>query len=196
MSNYKFPPSPDLSTNEANYATWEGGFSESEIAAIIQIGEALPTNLGTISTNEVISDVRKSRVAWMGCTPDTIWLYEKLAVIVRQLNGQFFDFDIHGFLEDFQYTVYTSDHDHYDWHTDKGNLKNAPRKLSVTLQLSDESEYEGGELQFMYSQKPVVAEKKKGMLYLFPSYLLHRVTPVTAGTRKSLVVWIVGNKFR
>ena len=113
------------------------------------------------------------------------------------MNGQFFDLDLYGFVEDLQYTTYNSvEEGHYDWHMDKGNLNSSPRKLSMVLQLSDPTEYEGGDLEFMMSKDPIKATKQKGIIYTFPSYILHRVTPVTAGTRKTLVVWLAGPKFK
>jgi PKHD-type hydroxylase len=72
----------------------------------------------------------------------------------------------------------------------------SPRKLSLILQLSDATEYEGGELQLKDSSDHTAVERKKGHLIAFPSYLLHRVTPVTKGIRRSLVVWISGPAFR
>jgi PKHD-type hydroxylase len=71
-----------------------------------------------------------------------------------------------------------------------------PRKLSFSLVLSDNSEYDGGTFEVMYSKKPEQLQQKKGRLLVFPSYMLHRVNPVTRGTRKSLVFWVVGPKFR
>jgi len=72
----------------------------------------------------------------------------------------------------------------------------SPRKLSVVIQLSDPSEYDGGNLQFMLGNESENAKKEKGMLYAFPSWVLHRVTPVTEGTRRSLVIWLSGPKFK
>lgn len=108
----------------------------------------------------------------------------------------FFDFDLYGFVEDFQYIVYNSDNSHYDWHMDKGTLTSPPRKLSLVLQLTDPSEYEGGDLELNYCSQPVKTKKERGLVYAFPSWVVHRVTPVTKGVRKTLVVWIAGPKFR
>jgi predicted 2-oxoglutarate/Fe(II)-dependent dioxygenase YbiX len=55
----------------------------------------------------------------------------------------------------------------------------ATRKLSMVLQLSDPSEYEGGELQILDKANPETVTKQKGMITVFPSYTLHQVTPVT-----------------
>jgi PKHD-type hydroxylase len=200
MSSYQFSPAPDLSTKEQNYATWENGFSDSELSTIRKLGDSSAVANATIVDPTQLNDqIRKSKVSWFPLTTETNFLYDRLAFVARQLNGQFFDFDLYGFVEDFQYTVYqgdTADGDHYTWHMDKGNLNSAPRKLSLVLQLSDPTEYDGGDLQFMCGGEIVTAERKQGLIYAFPSWLLHRVTPTTRGTRKSLVVWIAGPKFK
>jgi len=199
MSSYFFAPSPDLSTQEQTFTTWENGFSDSQISDIIQIGDSLiPKNakIGGSQENDDISEIRKSKTSWIQLNNETSWLYDSLAYIVRQLNGQFYDFDLDGFVEDFQYTVYDGGGDHYSWHIDKGTSTISPRKLSIVLQLTDPSEYEGGDLEFYVAPKPSVAKKQKGLIYAFPSWMLHRVTPVTSGIRRSLVVWAAGPKFK
>jgi PKHD-type hydroxylase len=71
------------------------------------------------------------------------------------------------------------------------------RKLSLTLLLSDpDTDFEGGELQFGHETTAESAKIKKGTLILFPSFELHQVTPVTKGVRKSIVVWILGPKWK
>jgi len=74
-------------------------------------------------------------------------------------------------------------------------IYNIPRKLSLVLQLSDPKDYEGGELILHLSEEPTVVPKKQGYVTIFPSFVLHEVTPVTSGTRHSLVSWISGKPF-
>lgn len=199
MSVYTFAPEPDLATQEQNFAHWENGFSESQISDIIQIGESLLPDDASIDKNKKdnIESIRKSKVSWISQTPESNFIYDQMAYITRCLNAQFFQFDLFGFVEDMQYTKYHADGGHYDWHMDKGNLHPSPRKLSLVMQLSDPDEYEGGDLEFLTRPgEPIQAKKEKGIIYAFPSYVLHRVTPVTKGTRKSLVVWVAGPKFK
>lgn len=199
MSVYRFAPCPDLLTKEINYATWENGFSNEEINTIIKIGEKYEkkdATVGSQQSDEDISRIRKSQVSWINCNSETEWLYEKLAWIARQLNGQFFDFDLYGFVEHFQYTVYRPDGDHYTWHMDKGTVSGSPRKLSLVLQLSDPSDYDGGDLEIFTCPEPFPLKKEKGLVCAFPSWIMHRVTPVTRGTRRTVVVWISGPKFK
>jgi PKHD-type hydroxylase len=200
MSIYNFAPSHNLNACET-YATWDNGFTDDEIKKLIKTCEMRNSTKATIGGHEDdsdFSDIRESEARWISLQNDTTWIYDRVAFIVRQLNGQFFNFDISGFVEDFQYTTYYGDKKgHYDWHVDMGNKSStSPRKLSLVMQLSDPSEYEGGELQLMSSANPVTVEKKKGFIAVFPSYMLHKVTPVTSGTRKSLVIWVAGPPFK
>lgn len=197
MPIFTFAPSPDLSTSEQTFATWTDSFSDSEISEIRKLGDKLALNDAVVNVADLHTDIRKSKVGWLEFNNDTGWLFERLASVGRQANGKFYDFDLHGFVEPFQYTVYSSENAHYSWHMDKGNLSSAPRKLSIVLQLSDPTEYEGGDLELMTGADNVVTiERKKGLIVIFPSWIMHRVTPVTAGTRKSLVAWIAGPKFK
>lgn len=200
MSLYQFAPSPDTATREEYFATWIDGFSNEELLKIEQIGDnrfLQNASVGGANKDKDISHIRKSKISWIELSDETQWLYEKLAFIARQLNGQFFEFDLFGFVEHFQYTIYEPDGGHYTWHMDKGFNGSAPRKLSIVLQLSDPSEYEGGGLELMTdSGSPTIMEKKKGLVVAFPSWILHRVTPVTKGIRKTLVIWISGPKFK
>jgi PKHD-type hydroxylase len=66
----------------------------------------------------------------------------------------------------------------------------------MVIQLSEPNEYEGGDLQLLSGSEPTTADKAKGKVVMFPSYMLHRVTPVTSGIRKTLVVWITGPSFK
>jgi PKHD-type hydroxylase len=86
--------------------------------------------------------------------------------------------------------------DFFDWHLDFGPGESSKRKLSMTIQLSDPSEYEGGDLQFMINQNIVSASREKGIIVIFPSFILHRVTPITKGTRQSIVGWVSGPPYR
>ena len=200
MSIYNFSPSNNLNFCDT-YATWNNGFTDDELDKLIKICEMRNPSKATINSRDADSDfseIRESETRWIPLQNDTSWIYDRFAFIVRQLNGQFFNFDISGFIEDFQYTTYYGDKKgHYDWHIDMGNKSStSPRKLSLVMQLSDPDEYEGGELQLMNSATPITVEKKKGFIVVFPSYMLHKVTPVTAGTRESLVIWIAGPPFK
>jgi PKHD-type hydroxylase len=105
-----------------------------------------------------------------------------------------FQFDLTGFAEGIQFTQYKAPSGHYVKHVDC--IPGATRKLSLSLQLTDPKDYEGGDVVFHYKNNPDVAPKSKGTVIIFPSYVLHEVTPVTRGERYSLVAWITGPQFK
>lgn len=196
----EFKPSPDLAYNCNMLAWWENGFTSEELDSICNIGERMPPQNSMVGTNEgqINEKIRNSVISWI--EPEG-WLSEKLEYIARQLNGKYFGLDLWGFGESFQYTTYKYDKkrktkQHYDWHMDQGPSEGPPRKLSLVLQLSDPSEYEGGNLEIMTGNSSQSCRKEKGLIYAFPSYIMHRVSPVTKGIRRTLVVWISGPKFR
>ena len=93
-----------------------------------------------------------------------------------------------------QYTRYSVG-DKFDWHEDqKQSDKDDPeiRKLAFSIQLSDEDEYEGGELQFWHCTDTFFAPKRKGTIIFFDARLIHRVRKVKSGTRRALVGWYGG----
>lgn len=112
----------------------------------------------------------------------------------RTMNHQVYRFELSGFSDFFQYSVYHgAEGGHFGWHIDQVRGP-AHRKLSFSLQLSGPDEYAGGDL-VIHAAQPATAPKNRGVLIAFPSYALHRVTPVTAGTRKAMVFWTAGPPF-
>jgi PKHD-type hydroxylase len=196
MSNYSFAPAVSQAHNHT-FVSWPNAFTDEELEKILDHLKTLPTNAGGVGgSSDVSPDIRKSQIAWLSNTPEISWFYDRMAFVARQLNAKFYNFDLYGFLEDMQFTIYKDDNEsHYTWHIDMSDQAPAPRKLSLVLQLSDPSEYEGGELQTMTGSTNAV-DKQKGLIAAFPSYMVHRVTPVTKGTRYSIVIWVCGPSFK
>lgn len=156
--------------------------------------EEAKVNVGK-DTGHFIEDLRKSKVMFIESRKENDWIYDKLAIACLQVNENRFKFDISGFQTQLQLASYGQG-DFFEWHMDYGAGDISNRKLSITVQLSDPEEYEGGDLQFMANHKTVSAPKTKGTAIIFPSYTPHRVLPVTSGNRKSIVGWIGGNPYR
>ena len=117
--------------------------------------------------------------------------------MATEANNCLWNFDLVTATEDLQFTeYYATNKGHYDWHLDTGPDNLSIRKVSITVQWSDPSEYEGGELELLRGRDPEIAPKGKGVVVMFPSYIMHRVTPVTKGTRKSFVLWLGGGHYR
>jgi predicted 2-oxoglutarate/Fe(II)-dependent dioxygenase YbiX len=114
----------------------------------------------------------------------------------HECNRLFFGVDIVGVEANLQLGRYdSSDRGFYNWHTDFA-AQRPLRKLSISIQLSRAEDYEGGDLELMYGIEPQKLDRTRGAFIAFPSFMLHRVTPVTRGTRWSLVAWIVGARWR
>jgi PKHD-type hydroxylase len=178
------------------WAYWDNLFTEDECKEIIKIGNLLDrTDAGISNKNVVDKDIRICKIAWMGFNEDTKFIYERISNAVTSLNKRFFQFDVSGFFEDLQFTEYNEPDNFYVYHTDSF-YDTTPRKLSVTLQLTPQDQYEGGDLELFYSKEPEQMKKDVGRLVVFPSYTLHRVLPVTKGTRHSLVGWVNGPPFK
>jgi PKHD-type hydroxylase len=179
-------------------AIWKDVFTPAELDAIEALGDALAPMRAEIAGRGAVADqARITRVAWMERNPQTAWLYARLEEMVLTLNREFYNFDLYGLVEAFQYTVYDGQEGgHYNWHVDLGGEDVEPRKISLSLQLSDPSSYRGCDLVLEAGTGPYIAERARGTLIAFPSYVLHRVTPIESGTRKSLVIWVSGPAFR
>ena len=113
----------------------------------------------------------------------------------KKLNDRFFKFDIFRLNEGFQFTNYKAPGDKYGKHIDRSQNM-IVRKLSLSIQLTDPKEYEGGELYIYEGDKGEKMKQGQGDLILFPSYMLHEVKPVTKGERNSLVCWVTGKQFK
>ena len=176
------------------FTTWDGAFTPAELDAIVAFGEALRRDEATVM-DATTESFRSTRISWIEESQETLWLFQKLVGAARTINQQAYCFELSN-LESLQYTVYhAGEGSHYDWHVDHGRTPRR-RKLSLVLQLSAPQDYEGCELQIYASTQIDTAPKTRGTLIAFPSYSLHRVTPITAGMRRSLVMWCSGPRFR
>jgi PKHD-type hydroxylase len=132
-------------------------------------------------------ELRKGSVAWLA----TPWLSARLGEAVATINEAHFGFHLKG-LEPLQYARY-AEGDHFDWHVDMGHGNQ--RKLSLTVQLSDPSEYAGGDLVLRLGSRFEAMERAQGAVIAFPSWVPHCVEPVRQGVRRGLVAWAHGPAF-
>ena len=185
----------DENKDITNFYSIKDSLSDEDINKLLKISEKYTSKEATISNGIKDNNIRTSTIKWIPNNNETKWLYDNILKQVKEAN-KIWGFDITGFGEPIQYGIYSSENTgHYDWHLDIGKKTNY-RKISISIQLSNPDEYEGGELQFYTTTKIKTAPKTKGTSILFPSYFLHRVTPVTKGIRKSLVIWISGKPFK
>ena len=176
-----------------SFAFWNDAFSKKECQTIISIAKNKGLIKGT--TKGGVKNVRDSKISWLYPTDGMDWVFRRVTDIVLNLNERFFKFDLFGINEGFQFTNYEAPSGKYGKHADRG--MNMPvRKLSISIQLTNPEEYEGGELYLYDDDKGTLMDKTQGTLILFPSYVLHEVMPVTKGERNSLVTWVTGKQFK
>lgn len=192
--NYSF--GLPLKHNYADFIYYQGLFLPHEIDNILRFWKEEDIIKATISGEDTYNEeLRKSSVMFIENIPKNDWIYSKLAGLAMVTNNERYWFDLLGFHQELQLTRY-SEGDFFDWHLDFGAGEISARKLSMTIQLSDADSYEGGDLQFMINNKIVNASREKGTIIIFPSFIMHRVTPITKGTRQSIVGWVSGPPFR
>ncbi len=183
-----------------NYYWYQNVFSPEELIKLENELNNLKVQSAKTGSEGETSDptIRTSKVNWIPKEPNWEWLYSKIVNLSAEANSALWKFDLHTANELIQYTEYHgADNGHYTWHMDFGTDYMSHRKISITIQLSESEEYEGGDLQLWTGgNEPMTAPRGKGVMVLFPSYMLHRVSPVTKGIRKSLVLWVGGSHFR
>ena len=132
--------------------------------------------------------------------PNKDWkpLQEKIFSMAKLINMKSFKFDIQECDNELKLIKYKNTN-FYTWHTDMNSGSSSLRKLTAIVQLTDPSEYEGGELQFALQDHDMnwyEVPKEKGSITFFPTFLSHRVKPVISGTRYVLQEFFIGNHFK
>lgn len=153
------------------------------------------TILSKNKNKEYMKKIRDSHITWLYPCEELHPIYLKIANITFNLNKSYFNFDLSGFAEGFQFTNYKAPAGKYGKHIDRG-LNTVIRKLSIVIQLTDPKKYEGGDLCLYVGDEAITVPKEQGKLVVFPSFVLHEVTPVTKGERNSLVAWLTGPQFK
>lgn len=195
----------DLQLNKFNrFGTVTNAFTDLELDEIIKAGEAELLSAAAIvnaGDNVINPEYRSTSIAWIPSSKEKNgWLFRKLTDYVVNVNKQLFEFDLRT-IENLQYSVY-NEGDFYKEHDDIIDTASAVRKLSFSLQLVDQSEYDGGDLLLKAGLNTEDAKalldkaRVRGTLIFFPSFTLHEVSKITRGTRKALVGWVTGPKFK
>lgn len=162
--------------------------------------EPQDATVGTV-TQSKNNQIRSSTIRWIDPKDtNSKFIHDLLMDYATHANRNAFGVDINQ-LHEIQYTIYEGTNgDFYDFHFDTfwSNPRLTDRKISITVQLSEPDDYEGGEFHFdpQYRQPSQDELQQRGTVLAFPSPIRHCVTPVTKGIRKSLVAWIEGPKWR
>ena len=189
-----FPVKEDI--NQTNYYWFENGFTTQEIDTIVNGSLEYEFQKAIIMDEGNTDKFRKSNIKWLPFDSKWEWVIDKIMSQVTEANKTIWNFDLKSIIDNIQYTEYEGNGGHYDWHLDIGPGSISHRKISITIQLSDPEEYVGGDLQIMTGSEHTTVPRGKGTVVVFPSFLLHRVVPLTSGNRKSLVLWVGGGQYK
>jgi PKHD-type hydroxylase len=189
--------------HEAPEAIWpthivrENVFTREECAQILaplDDGTAQGARATIREGRDIVPAIRASRVHWLPMVPVYAWIWHRLAEVCLAVNQATYQFELTGFVDMLQVTTYTAtEAGHYTWHMDCGPGHMRVRKLSLSIQLSHPLDYDGGLLELHHGATYEAMSKRQGTAIVFPAYALHRVTPVTRGTRHALVAWCCGH---
>jgi PKHD-type hydroxylase len=169
-------------------------FSDDQCDEIVRLFDRLSPEKIAINFGET-EKYRDTDIGWIfRNSRDHDWIFDRLIDVVSGYNKDVFQFEIDA-ISDLQLGRYRPPGQLYNWHTDLGAGAYSRRKLSVSVMLNKAEAYVGGDLQFGSELCPTI-RPQKGNAVIFPSWVVHRVTPVTAGERWSLVTWFLGPPFR
>jgi len=173
-------------------------FTPAECDLLAQLAQSAPAQDAKLVKQAADHNIRRSELVWLDDIAGADWVMDRIINVVRDANRAVYNFDLTAFSESAQIARYGSERQgHFDWHSDIGHGPLAgKRKLTIVAQISDPQDYDGGALEIMASTAVTTAPRDRGAATVFPSYLLHRVTPVTQGQRQSLTVWAHGPAFR
>ncbi len=190
--NLTFPQDP--SVDQTMHYVIENAFNQEELGWIDNLQALYPFQEATVIGDN--NGIRKSDIKWMHSNDKSFWVYERISQFAKQANDTLWKFNLSSIIDSIQYTVYYEGGGHYGWHIDIGPGSINHRKISCTIQLSNPDEYEGGDFEIWTGGDFRTIERKQGCAILFPSFLMHRVTPVTKGIRRSLVLWMGGDSYK
>ena len=176
-------------------------FTPEQCQMVIQAGRSEPKQNAQVGSKQGTkggvhdTKTRTSHISWIPFKKMNE-MYKQIEKIMKATNGNHFGFDNMQITEPAQYTEYPEG-GFYDWHVDNDiNFQHEPtvRKISMTILLSPENEFKGGDLELVREGQS--AKIKQGHAIFFASFIRHRVAPVTKGNRKSLVMWFGGTPFK
>ncbi len=175
----------------------EAVFSRDEAAEIVRLGEAAGFTRAALVGGVSHDNIRRSGIAWLDEDTAPAWIGARLAQAVAIANREHFHFELTHFHEQLQIARYDAgEQGYFAWHSDIGlGVLAQTRKLTVIVQLSPPESYQGGVLELNADGHAAAAAGAAGDVVLFASFVLHRVTPVTAGRRYSLTCWVHGPAF-
>lgn len=170
-------------------------FSKSECEEIISKSELIEDALLENGKKDI--SIRNTHTRKLSLQEDDIWIINRIYNTVIKANDTYFQFDVQKMAP--THILEYTEGCFYDWHLDiGGTYANCTRKLSALVFLSDRNDYEGGELDWSINNAndSLKLDQEQGAMIIFPSFLPHKVKPVTKGLRRVLVTWFHGDTFK
>lgn len=185
-------------TDQKTHVYLDGAFAAAECRKLVADAAMLPPETGQLIGGDEARGVRRCQVRWLPEGDEFGWVNDRLIDIVAAVNRDHFNFDLWGIDERLQVLDYEGgEHGFFDWHSDRGRTGlSKVRKLSISVQLSEERDYEGGALELNPDGTAIEAPRAIGTATIFAANILHRVAPVTSGRRHALTAWFHGPHFR
>lgn len=166
--------------------------SDAQCDEIIEVGRRFPLEAPTVVGENILSAHRVGHVHLLQETTTTRPIYRLLWNVAADAAENHFGLAITGITRMPHYVEYVPGYGHFHWHNDYSHESSlSPRKLTVVIQLSDRDDYEGGDLE-IFNVGPQAVPRERGTMVCLPSFVAHRVTPVTSGIRRIVVAWIAG----
>lgn len=188
-----------INGDESPLALFPGAVTAEACAALLAEAASLPLTPGRV----VDVGEQVERYVHTAFLPRDHWSAAIMASAAEQANADMgWAYDLQG-LETLQFSTYAPG-DHHGWHMDTLSHGALVRKLTVVVQLDDGDDYDGGDLELLRFgvaraeavELPRAPMRQRGSVVVFPSFLVHQVTPVRRGQRRTLVAWFVGPRFR
>ena len=140
-------------------------------------------------------DLHKARRQKLKGDP-TDFPFEPIRIVTKQANDEIYDFKLLGIIDqDFPQVYQYKQDDFYKLHIDVNPMAST-RKITFIINLSDQTEYEGGEIEFLNSDTSNNNINEQGSILIFPSFLPYEINPVTSGVKNIIIGHIHGSVFR
>jgi PKHD-type hydroxylase len=160
--------------------------------SLVALGQSFPLDKTTVVGQDRLKEHRVGNVHVLPSAPRTRALYQLLWDTALDATKQHYGLILSGITRMPHYVEYHAGRGHFHWHNDYSHESvESPRKLTVIIQLSDGNQYEGGDLE-VFGAVTSTPPRERGRVICLPSFVPHRVTPVTSGVRRIIVAWIAG----
>lgn len=175
---------------------WDRALSLRECEVIIALGQAVPLGQTVVVEQAALAGHRVCETHLIAESQETRPLYDLLWSAAAHAAEHSYGFELTQITREPHYVEYRAGAGHFHWHNDYSHESDeAPRKVTVVIQLSDSQDYDGGDFE-TFGPIGETAPRAPGTIFCLPSIVPHRVTPVTSGVRRALVAWVAGPRFR